>query len=84
MNVKTFQELGLDQAWGDLHDMDYQVNGRANIEIRESLATVGDEHYHPCPEAYREGELQGTMHVFNDWDHGSIFAGTRRRLAVYL
>ena len=34
MNVKTFQELGLDQAWGDLHDMDYQVNGRANIEIR--------------------------------------------------
>jgi enterochelin esterase family protein len=24
------------------------------------------------------------MHVFNDWDHGSIFAGTRRRLAVYL
>ena len=84
MNVKTFQDLGLDQAWGDLHDMDYQVNGRANIEIRESLATVGDEHYHPCPEAYHDGELRGTTHVFDDWDHSSVFAGTRRRLAVYL
>lgn len=84
MNVKTFQDLGLDQAWGDLHDMDYQVNGRSNIEIRESLATVGDEHYHPCPEAYHDGELRGTTHVFDDWDHSSVFAGTRRRLAVYL
>ena len=84
MDVKTFQSLGLDQAWGDLHDMDYQVNGRANIEIRESLATVGDEHYHPCPEAYLEGELQGTLHVFDDWDLSSVYAGTRRRLAIYL
>lgn len=84
MDVKTFQSLGLDQAWGDLHDMDYQVNGRANIEIRESLATVGDKHYHPCPEAHLEGELQGTMHVFDDWDLSSVYAGTRRRLAIYL
>ena len=72
MDVKTFQSLGLDQAWGDLHDMDYQVNGRANIEIRESLATLGDKHYHPCPEAHLEGELQGTMHVFDDWDLSSV------------
>ena len=84
MDVKTFQALGLHQAWGDMHDMDYPVNGRANTEILESLATVGDEHYHPCPEAYLAGERRGTMHVFNDWDQGSVFPGTRRRLAVYL
>ena len=64
MDVKTFQALGLHQAWGDMHDMDYPVNGRANTEISESLATVGDEHYHPCPEAYLAGERRGTMHVF--------------------
>lgn len=84
MEVKTFQDLGLDQAWEDQHERNYQVNGRSNAEIDRSVATLGDDHYHPCPEAYIKGDLEGSMHVFNDWDHSNIYPGTRRKLAVYL
>ena len=84
MDVKTFQDLGLHEDWGDIHAMDYQVNGRANIEIAQSLSTPGDLHYHPCPEGLHEGELQGITHVFDDWDQSDVYSRTRRKIAVYL
>ena len=70
MDVKTYQALGLDVPWEDLHARGYQVNGRAISDIDESLATVGDVHYHPCPEAQTSGDLEGEIQfllIFSCW-----------------
>ena len=48
MDIETFKQHGLDQAWGDLHPQNYAVNGRSNAEILEVLDTLGDAQYHPC------------------------------------
>ena len=62
MDIKTFKQHGLDQAWDDLHVQSHKVNGRSNAEILEVLDTAGDAHYHPCAEAYvRDGVLPGEV-----------------------
>lgn len=84
MDIKTFQNHGLHQSWEDLHPRDFRVNGRANVEIEQVLSTEEDSQYHPCPEAHHAEPLQGQMHVFDDWRATSVFANTRRKLAVYV
>ncbi len=85
MDIKTFQQHGLHQAWDDLHSQDYQVNGRSNAEILQVLDTAGDAQYHPCAEAYvREGVLPGNVMSFKDWDQSSVFPDTRRDIWVYV
>ena len=46
MDIETFKQHGLDQAWGDLHPQNYAVNGRSNAEILQVLDTPGDVQYH--------------------------------------
>ena len=84
MDIKTFKQLGLDQAWDDLHVQSHKVNGRSNAEILEVLDTAGDAHYHPCAEAYaRDGVPSGEVLSFKNWDQSSVFANTRRDIWVY-
>ena len=84
MDVKTYQALGLDVPWEDQHARGYQVNGRAISDIDESLATAGDVHYHPCPEAQTSDDLEGEIHTYEQWNQGEVFAGTQRKISVYL
>lgn len=84
MEPTVFQALGLHQSWEDLHPRDFRVNGRANVEIDEVLRTAEDRQYNPCPEAYLDGPLDGVVSVFDDWRESRVFAGTKRRIAVYV
>ena len=84
MDIKTFKQHGLDQAWDDLHAQSHKVNGRSNAEILEVLDTAGDAPYHPCAEAYvRDGVLPGEVWSFKNWDESSVFTNTRRDIRVY-
>ena len=84
MDIETFKQHGLDQAWGDLHPQNYAVNGRSNAEILEVLDTLGDAQYHPCAEAYPKDDVpQGEVARFKNWDQSAVYAGTRRDLWVY-
>mgnify|MGYP001234195349 CR=1 FL=1 len=84
MDVETFQRLGLHQSWEDLHPREHLINGRSNVEIDAVLRTHADQQYHPCAEAYLVEPLKGSIQVFNDWHESSVYAATRRKLAVYL
>ena len=65
MDLETFQKHELHLPWEDLHDMEFEVNGRSNSEVREALDTLGDRHYHPCPEGLpKEGVPTGTYRSF--------------------
>ena len=84
MDIETFKQHGLDQAWGDLHPQNYAVNGRSNAEILQVLDTPGDVQYHPCAEAYPQADVpQGDVVRFKNWDQSTVYAGTRRDLWVY-
>lgn len=46
-----------------------RVNGRSNMELRESLNVPEDRQYHPCPEAHPgPGVPRGTVREFPGWD----------------
>ena len=84
MDIETFKQHGLDQAWGDLHPQNYAVNGRSNAEILQVLDTPGDVQYHPCAEAYPLADVpQGDVVRFKNWDQSTVYAGTRRDFWVY-
>ena len=60
------------------------VNGRANREIRDALATPGDNQYHPCPEAFvAEGVARGQVKAFRAWAQSRVYPGTERDLWIY-
>ena len=84
MDIQTYQSLGLDVPWEDLHPRNYQVNGRAISDIDASLSTAGDIHYHPCAEAQSTAELEGEIHTFEQWNHSGIYPDTQRKISVYL
>jgi enterochelin esterase family protein len=84
MDIETFKQHGLDQAWGDLHAQDYAVNGRSNAEILQVLDTVGDVQYHPCAEAYVATDVpHGEVVRFKGWDQSTVYSATRRDIWVY-
>ena len=43
MDIQTYQSLGLDVPWEDLHPRNYQVNGRAisDIDAGTHLWSIG-------------------------------------------
>lgn len=84
MDIQTYQSLGLDVPWEDLHPRNYQVNGRAISDIDASLSTAGDAHYHPCAEAQGTAELRGEIHTFEQWNHSAVYPNTQRKISVYL
>ena len=78
MSVETYVALGLDQ-WGP-----NEINGRSNAEIMKSLNVDGDAAYHPCAEAYPvEGNEQGTVTKFADWQQTQVYEGSIRDMWVY-
>ena len=78
MSVETYVALGLD-PWGP-----NEINGRSNAEIMKSLNVDGDAAYHPCAEAYPvEGNEQGTVTKFADWQQTQVYAGSIRDIWVY-
>ena len=85
MDLETFQKHELHLPWEDLHDMEFEVNGRSNSEVRKALDTLGDRHYHPCPEGLpKEGVPTGTYKSFKEWGESTIYKGTNRNIAVYI
>ncbi len=83
MNVETYTGLGLHQMF-DEERVGLTVNGRENAELANALNTEGDAAYHPCPQAFREGDTsRGTVIHLEEWTQSDIFANTTRGLAVY-
>jgi enterochelin esterase-like enzyme len=83
MDTKTYEALGLHQSLSDI-DPTRVVNGRANREIQEALATPADNQYHPCPEAFPADDVpRGRVTAFRDWSQARVFPGTQRNLWIY-
>lgn len=83
MDTQTYESLGLHRSMTDV-DPTRVVNGRANREIQNALATPEDRQYNPCPEAYVvEGVPQGRVRSFRDWDGAKVYPGTLRDLWIY-
>ncbi|MFI4934211.1 MAG: alpha/beta hydrolase [Caulobacterales bacterium] len=83
MDTKTYESLGLNLSLSDV-DPTRNVNGRANREIMDQLATPGDNQYHPCPEAYAaEGVARGEVSSFKDWARSKVYPATQRDLWIY-
>ena len=43
MDIETFKQHGLDQAWGDLHPQNYAVNGRSNACLLYTSDAADDQ-----------------------------------------
>jgi enterochelin esterase family protein len=83
VDTNTYESLGLHLDLGDV-DPTRVVNGRANREIMQQLATPADGQYNPCAEAYpAEGAPRGKVAAFRDWARTEIYAGTQRDLWIY-
>lgn len=85
MDIESYLGLGLEKIWADDHAQSDAVNGRSNAEILDSLATSGDVHYHPCPEAFVvDGVPSGTVSRHKQWRSIAAYPDTERTLSVYL
>jgi enterochelin esterase-like enzyme len=81
MDTKTYESLGLHLSLSDV-DPTRVVNGRANREIQNALATPADRQYNPGPEAFEEAP-RGQVASFRDWSGSRIFPDTQRDLWIY-
>jgi len=83
MDLKTYEAFGLHRSMSDV-DPTRVVNGRANREIQNALATPGDRQYHPNPEAYpSEDTPRGSVQSYRAWDRARVFEGTTRDMWIY-
>jgi enterochelin esterase-like enzyme len=83
VDLKTYESLGLHRSMSDV-DPTRVVNGRANREIQNALATPGDNQYHPNPEAFpAEGTSRGDVRSFRGWEGARVYPGTIRDLWIY-
>jgi enterochelin esterase family protein len=83
MDLETYQKLGLHLSFSDVSPTKV-VNGRANREIQNALATPGDRQYHPNPEAFPADDTpRGSVASFRGWDGARVFSGTTRDLWIY-
>jgi enterochelin esterase family protein len=83
MDTKTYEALGLNVSMSD-NNPARVVNGRANREIMDVLATPADRQYHPCPDAYPAEDVpRGRVTAFRDWAGARVFPGTTRDLWIY-
>ena len=79
LDIDTYLELGLDQPAPET------VNGRSNKDVLTSMQHPADRVYHPCPEAYPDGNIAtGQVTEFTDWSGTDIYPQTIRDIAVYL
>jgi enterochelin esterase-like enzyme len=83
LDTKTFESFGLNVSMSDV-DPGRTVNGRANREIQQALATPGDRQYNPCAEAFvAEGVARGRVSAFREWSQSRVFPGAVRDLWIY-
>ncbi|MFI4976973.1 MAG: alpha/beta hydrolase [Caulobacterales bacterium] len=83
MDTKTYESLGLHISMSDV-DPTRVVNGRANREIQDALATAADRQYNPCPEAFvAEDVPRGRVTSFRDWAGSRVYPDTQRDLWIY-
>jgi enterochelin esterase-like enzyme len=83
LDIKTYESFDLHRSLADT-DPTRVVNGRANREIMEVLATPADRQYHPCPEAYPGEDVpRGHVTAHRDWAASRIYPETTRDLWIY-
>jgi enterochelin esterase family protein len=83
MDTKTYESFGLNQSLSDV-DPTRVVNGRANREIQNQLATPADHQYNPNPEAFPAEDVpRGAVRSFRDWQHARVYPRTVRDLWIY-
>ena len=84
MDIKTYQQLGLNIPFGSDDFWGEEVNGRSNQDLRDALDVPGDSPYHPCPEAYTDIHIpQGKLTLFSQWRSSRKFPDTIRDIWVY-
>jgi enterochelin esterase-like enzyme len=83
MDGRMYEDLGFHLGLDEVSP-GVVVNGRANREIMQVLATEADRQYHPNPEAFPGADVpRGSVRSFKDWAGARVYPGTTRDMWIY-